>query len=204
MEQDSEVKRRLFLPGASGVASFWRPVIDRLSSPVESIAFDYPGYGGNPPNPAIRSLDDIASWIESYIDRPVVLFAQSMGGAIGVRLALRNPSMVRGLVLTGTLGGASGRPKNLQGLHKDDVHRDQGELDWLADDTIDIDIRMAYLPMPCLLIFGTNDPVAPRVQGEYLSKLLPNSKLVLVDTSSHFFVRDLPDEVAGYIGKFLE
>jgi pimeloyl-ACP methyl ester carboxylesterase len=204
MQQNLEIERFLFLPGASGVARFWRPVIDRLSSPAESVAFDYPGYGGNPPNAAFQSLNDIAAWVETYIDRPVAILAQSMGGAIAVQLALRNPLMVRRLVLTGTIGGASGRRQPLDSLREGNSQRDLGDFAWLADDTIDMDVRMAHLPIPSLLIFGTNDPIAPRAQGEYLVKLLPNAELVLIDTTSHFFVRDMPDEVAGHIGKFFE
>ena len=58
-------ERVLFLPGASGVARFWQPVIERLDLQVEHSAFDYPGFGGNPPDPKLSSLADLTNWIET-------------------------------------------------------------------------------------------------------------------------------------------
>src|SRR5258706_12825487 len=105
MSDGGPAERLLFLPGASGVARFWQPVIDRLALRVEQVAFDYPGYGGNPPDPKLASLADLTNWIDGFIDRPVDILAQSMGGVIGLQLSLRHIDLVRHLVLTGTSGG---------------------------------------------------------------------------------------------------
>ena len=39
--------------------------------------------------------------------------------------------------------------------------------------------------------------------GEHLLRLLPNARLVTVDTSSHSFAQDMPDQVAPLIEAFL-
>ena len=198
-----DVERLLFLPGASGVARFWQPVIDRLGASVEHVAFDYPGFGGNPPDPALSSLEQLTDWIETYVDRPVAILAQSMGGSIAMQLALRNHALVRRLVLTGTSGGVSMDRFNVAEWREKYRKEFPGNPRWFTDDRTDLSKRVANLPMPCLLVFGTRDPVAPLTVGEYLAELLPDARLMTVDTDSHFFVRDMPDAVAPHIRTFL-
>ncbi len=194
----------LFLPGASGVGRFWQPVIDRLTLSVEHVAFDYPGFGGNPPDPKLASLDDLTDWIETYIDRPVDILAQSMGGVMAMQLALRQHRLVRHLVLTGTSGGISMAPFDPEDSRAEYRREAPGNPDWFADDRTDLSKRVANLPVPCLLIFRTRDATAPQAVGEHLQRLLPDAELMTVDTDSHFFVRDMPDCVAPYIQAFLD
>ena len=49
---------------------------------MEHVAFDYPGFGGTPPDSKLSSLADLSDWVENYIDRPVDILAQSMGASI--------------------------------------------------------------------------------------------------------------------------
>ena len=207
MTSQTPAQRVLFLPGASGVARFWQPVIDRLTLSVEHVAFDYPGFGGNPPDPKLSSLEQLTDWIETYIDRPVDIVAQSMGGVMAMQLALRKHHLVRHLVLTGTSGGvpitrfnSADGPSDWREAYRREAPNNP---DWFTDDHTDLSARVANLPIPCLLIFGTRDTVAPLAAGEYLTQLLPDARLVTVDTDSHFFVRDMPDQVAPHIQAFL-
>jgi len=204
MADASRAQRVLFLPGASGVGRFWQPVIDRLTLPVEHVAFDYPGFGGNPPDPSLVSLEDLASWIETYIDRPVDILAQSMGGVMAMQLALKHHRLVRHLVLTGTSGGVSMSSFDPEAWRAAYRQGAPGNPDWLDDDRTALSKRIANLPIPCLLIFGTQDATAPLAVGQHLERLLPNARLVAVDTNSHFFVRDLPDQIAPHIQMFLD
>ena len=73
----------VFLHGAGGSASFWRPVADRLLNPGQAHVFGYPGFGGAPADPRIKSLDD--------------LFA--------IRLAFERGERVARLILVATSGG---------------------------------------------------------------------------------------------------
>jgi pimeloyl-ACP methyl ester carboxylesterase len=196
-------ERLLFLPGASGVARFWRPVIDRLSLSLDYKAFDYPGFGGNPPDPKLSSLEDLTNWIETFIDRPVDILAQSMGGVIAMQLALRKHHLVRHLVLSGTSGGVPMGKFNAADWRESYRREAQKNPNWFTDDRTGLSKRVAILPVPVLLIFGSRDAVAPLALGKYLSHLLPIAQLVTVDTDSHFFVRDMPDVVAPHIKSFL-
>ena len=199
----SRAERALFLPGAGGLASFWQPVIDRLALEVEHFSFDYPRFGGNPPNPELSSLEELTDWIETYIDRPVDILAQSMGGGIALQLALRKHKLVRHLVLTGTSGGVPMQRFNPADWREDYRQESPDNPNWFTDDRTDLSKRVANLPVATLLIFGTRDSVAPLAAGQYLAQLLPFARLLTVDTGSHFFVRDLPDKVAPHIKSFL-
>jgi pimeloyl-ACP methyl ester carboxylesterase len=198
-----DVERGLFLPGASGVASFWQGVIKELSLPYECLSFDYPGYGGNPPDPRRSSLAQLADWIGSYIDRPTNLFAQSMGGAIALQLALQHHSLVRRLILTGTTGGVHlSSPAVEQARASYAASADRAA--WLSNPEIPPATRVANLPMPCLVIFGSGDPIAPLEVGRAFAKGLPDATFVDIPTQSHFFVREQPELVAGHIRSFLD
>jgi pimeloyl-ACP methyl ester carboxylesterase len=203
MNSRARSERVLFLPGASGVARFWQPVIDRLDLEVEHQAFDYPGFGGNPPDSRLASLADLTNWIETYVDRPVDILAQSMGGVIAMQLALRHPDLVRHLVLTGTSGGVPMGPFKADDWREEYRRESPSNPSWFTDDRTDISKRVANLAIPTLLVFGTGDGVAPLALGRHLERLLPDARLATIDTDSHFFVRDMPEVVAPHIKEFL-
>jgi pimeloyl-ACP methyl ester carboxylesterase len=82
----------VFLPGAGGSASFWRPVADRLDDLGQVHVFAYPGFGGVPADPGVTSLDDLYRWIvERLPTEESHVIAQSMGGALAARLAVEHP-----------------------------------------------------------------------------------------------------------------
>src|SRR5262249_33642830 len=91
-------RRVFFLPGASGVGDFWRPVGARLPDTWDKVFFDWPGLGDVPADPRIQSFDDLASLvIASLDDSPADLVAQSMGGLVALKVALAQPAAVRRL-----------------------------------------------------------------------------------------------------------
>jgi pimeloyl-ACP methyl ester carboxylesterase len=49
----------------------------------------WPGLGSEPHDPQINGFDDLVALAEKEICGPTVLVAQSMGGIVAVRLALR-------------------------------------------------------------------------------------------------------------------
>lgn len=82
----------LFLPGAGGRGAFWRPVAERLGDLGPARLVDWPGFGGAPADPAIRSVDDLFGWLLDRLPQGEVdVVAQSMGGVLAVRLAIEHP-----------------------------------------------------------------------------------------------------------------
>src|SRR6187200_1726558 len=98
-------ERVLYLPGTGGEGRFWQPVADLVAHPGEAVLFDWPGFGAKPSREGVTTADDLYRLVEGYIDRPVDIVAQSMGGLFAMRAALDHPELVRRLVLVATSGG---------------------------------------------------------------------------------------------------
>src|ERR1700712_6096187 len=95
--------KTLFLPGASGSASFWKPLAAHAQ--LDGVFFAWPGLGAEPPQPGIGSIDDLIELVAREITEPVCIVAQSMGGFVAIKLALAHPGLVKCLVLAVTSGG---------------------------------------------------------------------------------------------------
>jgi pimeloyl-ACP methyl ester carboxylesterase len=199
----------LFLPGASGHGSFWDPIRSRLSN-IDSDAVDWPGLGDIPADPAVNSYEDlVARTIEQLDERaallghPTVVVGQSMGGWIAARAAVERPELVDRLVLIVTsagvdmeaLGAADWRPGARQ------ARPDAPEWSFARHPPMEEQLR--ELPHPVLLIWADADPISPLAVGERLHSLLPNSELVVFESTDHWVAVEYADEVAARIASFV-
>ena len=81
-----------------------RSWVNQLLDPgaLRMIAVDLPGHGESDPLPAV-SIEEYAAVVAEFLIAlacgPVVLIGHSLGGAIALALAARDPARVRGLVL---------------------------------------------------------------------------------------------------------
>jgi pimeloyl-ACP methyl ester carboxylesterase len=97
----------VFLHGAGFSHVTWHWQARSLAHKGYSVAApDLPGHGGSEDLPGIASVEDYAGWCARFLDAlgiPAAHFVgHSMGGAIAVTLASRNPERVRSLTLIGT------------------------------------------------------------------------------------------------------
>jgi pimeloyl-ACP methyl ester carboxylesterase len=178
----SAPEQLLFLPGASGNRTFWRPLADRLATRATRRIVGYPGFGGEPADPAIASLDDIVQRVVAMIDRPTALIAQSMGGVIAMRATLEKPQFVTHLVLTVTSGGVD---TAALGAHNWRAGDTSAFPEWFVSYHGDLSDELARLTQPALLLWGDNDPLSPVAVGERLNTLLVNSTLHVVRGGEH-------------------
>ncbi len=96
-----------------GWSSSWyamSPLLGLLSRRYRCLAVDLPGYGKSPPLPqrtTIPAYADLLAELILQVSRgPVVYVGHSMGGMIGLTLALRHPALVERFVLLGpTISG---------------------------------------------------------------------------------------------------
>jgi pimeloyl-ACP methyl ester carboxylesterase len=93
----------VLLHGAWGGARLhWAPVWDELAERFLVIAPDLPGLADDT-QPAPRSFDDAAAWVEQLLETMNVesawIVGNSFGAAVAWRTAARAPSRCRGLVL---------------------------------------------------------------------------------------------------------
>ena len=95
----------------AGVLDNWDPrVVDGLATKRHVIAFDNRGIGsssGKPANTMEQMADDAITFIKAKGFKQVDLFGFSMGGMISQEIVLREPKLVRRMILAGT-GPAGG------------------------------------------------------------------------------------------------
>lgn len=92
----------LFLHGFLGAGSDWLPYTPQLEERYRCILADLPGHGesdidreGNPETFFIETVDRLAALLREQTERPGLLVGYSMGGRIGLALALRHPELFR-------------------------------------------------------------------------------------------------------------
>ena len=101
----------LLLHGFTGSTETWRDLRERLGAGRNLLAVDLPGHGraDSPADPAQYALDHVADRLAHMLDAQgterVVPLGYSLGGRVALRLALRHPARVAGLVLEGTSPG---------------------------------------------------------------------------------------------------
>jgi len=193
----------LFLPGANGDGRVWSRVAERLDTPAEKALLDWPGFGRAPRRDDVNSLSDLVGMVLGYVDRPVDIVAQSMGGVIAMQVALQRPQSVERLVLNATSGGVAMRRFNVKDWRPDYMRDLPNAPRWFVDDRTDLSGRLASVATPTLLVYGDADPIAPPAVGEYLKGLLPNAELVIIPGAKHMLAWELADEVAPHIARFL-
>jgi pimeloyl-ACP methyl ester carboxylesterase len=192
-----------FLPGALGGTGFWRPVADLLAHPAPRVHLAWPGFGGAPPEPGIRGIDDLAARVVAAIDQPTALIAQSMGGVVAMLAALQKPELVTHLVLSVTSGGL-----DLASLDGEDWRPSvraahPGLPDWFTSYREDLAPRLPALRIPALLLWGDADPISPVKAGQRLASLLPQAQLHVLAGGGHDLGCALAPLVAPLIDQHL-
>jgi pimeloyl-ACP methyl ester carboxylesterase len=194
----------VFLPGAGGSESFWRPVADRLDDLGPVHVFGYPGFGGVPADPGVKSLDDLYRWIfERLPPGSSHLIAQSMGGIFAARLAVEHPERVNRLVLVATSGGVDVRRLGAAEWR----HEYRASLptvpSWFVDDRTDLTDRLAAIHAPTLLLWSDSDPISPQAVAHFLAERIAGASITTVTGGTHTFASERPDEVASVIRSHL-
>ena len=190
----------VFLPGAAGQASFWRPVAGRLRDLGRAHLLGYPGFGAEPADPEVRSLADLHRWVLARLpDGASALVAQSMGGILAARLAIEEPSRVSRLVLCATSGGVDVR--RLGAAEWRDAYRAAlpDAPPWFVDDRTDLTDRLAAIRAPTLLLFSDSDPISPPAVARFLAGRIAGARIVTVAGGSHAFASERPEEVAALV-----
>jgi pimeloyl-ACP methyl ester carboxylesterase len=190
--------KKLFLPGAGGSARFWRPVIERLPANWICHSFAWPGLGSEPHRAEVAGIDDLVDMVLAQISNPVDLVAQSMGGLVALKVALRSPDKVRRLVLAATSGGLP-----VERLGGSDWRPDYREefpraAPWITEVREDLSSYLPTVRAPTLLLWGDRDPVSPVAVGTALAEALPHAVLQIVSGGHHDFPVTHPDQVAAF------
>ena len=194
----------VFLPGAGGSTSFWRPVAERLADLGRAYVLGYPGFDGVPCDPRIKSLDDLFGWlVEQLPPGPSLVIAQSMGGILAARLAIERPERVARLVLVATSGGIDVARLGAAEW-RDDYRTALPDVPtWFVDDRTDLTGPLAGIRAPTLLLWSDADPISPAAVAQELAARIPGARLIMLAGGSHAFASERPDEVASIIRSHL-
>lgn len=141
--------------------------------------------------------------VAAKINQPTALIAQSMGGAIAVRVALEKPELITHLVLAVTsggidvaaLGGENWRPS----FHESNPHLPR----WFSTYQEDLSAKLPTILIPTLLLWGDSDPISPVCVGERLAFLLPSAHLHVVEGGDHDLAETHASEIAPLVDGFL-
>ena len=105
----------LLLHGFPSSSHMFRDLIPRLATKYHVIAPDYPGFGhsSSPPLDAFTytfaNLADVVDEFTTTIGlENYAIYMQDYGGPIGLRLALKNPDKVRGLIVQNAVTNVDG------------------------------------------------------------------------------------------------
>ena len=203
MINEPRQQRLLFLPGAGGYVGLWEPVARGLSHAGTREFVTWPGFGGAPPDPAVTGLDDLVERVLGRVTDSVVLFAQSMGGLIALRVALSAPLKVRALVLSVTSGGIDLTAPGAADWRPQFERANPGLPRWFLDAREDLTKEIHRIQIPTLLLWGDADPISPVSIGRRLTALLPNAELVVISGGTHNLVSERANDVLPHIEHFL-
>jgi pimeloyl-ACP methyl ester carboxylesterase len=193
--------KTLFLPGAGGSATFWKPLA--VHAGLDGVFFAWPGLGAEPSHPSINTIDDLIGLVAAEITEPVSIIAQSMGGYIAIKLALAYPDLVKSLVLAVTSGGVPVLDLGGSDWRSNYSKTFPNAARWIADPVVDLSEKIPSIEIPTLVLWGDADPISPVAVGERLLNLLPNARLCILEKADHDLAQTHLDIVSAEIKQHL-
>ncbi|MDG2005151.1 MAG: alpha/beta hydrolase [Novosphingobium sp.] len=149
--------KTLFLPGAAGSTSYWKPAATRAE--IEGVFLAWPGLRAEKRQRGIDGIDDLVALAAKEITEPVNIVAQSMGGLIAIRLALALPHLVKRLVLAVTSGGVPIADLGGSDWRPDYFDAFPNAAAWIAEPVSDLSSQIPAIRAPTLLLWGDADPI---------------------------------------------
>lgn len=225
----------LLIHGAGGNGSLWGYVMRNLTD-IRAIAPDLPGHGMS----SGRAMDEIRLYAEAVdkfikeikIERCMVC-GHSMGGAIVLELAMRNPPYLKGIGLFATGARLKVAPSVFHAISS----LDEGTADSLAEfllikkeekfktilkeallgagpevlkadftacDRFDLMEKVQEIKIPTLILCGDKDFMTPMKYSEFLHEKIRNSRLIPVKDAGHMLMLEAPEVISEEIAFFLK
>jgi pimeloyl-ACP methyl ester carboxylesterase len=190
----------VYLPGAGGTASFWKPVADRLADLGPATRFGWPGFGDEPVDERVRALADLVGWTLARMPAGASdLVAQSMGGVVAALIALDHPDRVRRLVLCTTSGGVDAAALGAADWRPSYRAELPHLPDWFVVDRTDLTARLPNVQAPTLVLYGEQDPMCTAGVARLLARSIPGATSTCILGGDHMLARERADEVAPII-----
>ncbi len=197
---------------------------------------DLPGHGQST-GQGRETIDAYADFIDDFITtlslHRVILAGHSLGGAIALQSALRQPAWLTGLVLVGTGARLRVSPDILSEVRKHYAETvdlicqwafgpDASEAlvdesrqalletdpnvtwgDFTACNAFDIVSEVGKIVYPSLVVSGTDDRLTPPKYGVYLNRGIRHSRYCLIQRAGHMMALEKPDEFMAGLAAFV-
>jgi pimeloyl-ACP methyl ester carboxylesterase len=204
-----------FLHGWVGSWKYWIPSLQVASTSYRAYALDLWGFGDTARSPQGYSLDNQGDMLKSFLEKmgigKIALIGHGLGGLVAFNFAKRWPQSVdRMMVLNCPMEYESVSARMRTGAPSDLV-------EWLTNrssegaaalsDAAKVDPQaiagsmeslqannlfgaMRQTNVPCLFVYGQNDPAVPPPASDMLSSLSHMMHQVVLDGSGHFPMMD--------------
>jgi pimeloyl-ACP methyl ester carboxylesterase len=214
----------VLLHGMTGSARSWSLCFRLLSRKFTVYALDFAGFGNS--RGGRFALREATQCVEEFMNRAGIprahILGHSMGAVVAAELASLRPDRVNGLVLVAPplisfrrplleharelLVGLRAVPMAfLPALVGDLLRAGPATLWRAARDLLVFEGEgiIASLRTPTLLVWGDRDRVVPLRLGRQLKRLLPNSRLVVIEGASHAPMWDAPRPFVHAVVRYL-
>jgi 3-oxoadipate enol-lactonase len=219
------------LCGSLGATSaIWDAQTYVLSEPV--VRVDHPGHDGAPPA-EVRTVADLAAGVLAGTDDRFSFVGLSLGGAVGMQLALTSPDRLDRLVLACTSAyfaepaywqarAALVREQGLEaivdavlgrwfttaapdGYREMFLSTDRDSYAGCCDALAAWDAREALgaVTTPTLVIAGEQDPSTPPEHGELIAARIPGARFEVIPDAAHLANVERADEFNRLLEEFL-
>ncbi len=227
----------LLLHGAGGSHRDWPPALRTLPD-ANVIAIDLPGHGNDASDdPPLTSAEAMADCVQELADQlsleKGVVAGHSMGGAIALTLALRQPSFLHGLVLVSTAARlkvapslltvtpsemdsavafirrhawSATTPPDLMDAVEQRLRATPSavmQADFRATNAYDVRSRLSEIALPTLVVHGGDDRMVPLAFGASLADQLPRATFHALPAIGHYAPLEAPLAVASAVADFL-
>ena len=189
----------VFFPGAGGRTEHLRPIGELLAQRRSVTLCQYPGLDGVDPDPSLRSLAHLQRHLLARLPERFDLVTMSMGGVLGLRIALERPQRIRKLVLLATSGGVDMAALGGLDWRENFVRVRPNTPSWFVEDRSDLSPLLGRIAQPTLLIYGDADLIAPVQVGAFLQQRLPDARLEVIAGATHDLELEFPDLIASFI-----
>lgn len=189
----------VFFPGAGGHVDLLRPIGQLLAQRRSVTLCQYPGLHGVEPDPSLRNLTHLQRHLLAQLPERFDLVTMSMGGVLGLRIALEQPQRIRKLVLMATSGGVDVAALGALDWRETFVRLRPDTPAWFVEDRTDLTPLLHRIAQPTLLIYGDADLIAPAQVGQFLQQQLPNARLEIIPGATHDLELEFPDLIASFI-----
>jgi pimeloyl-ACP methyl ester carboxylesterase len=220
----------VFVHGWIGSWRYWWPSMQALSSRHRTFAFDLWGYGDSSKEEENYSFESYVEMMHHFIDKlgmiqPPTIVGHTLGAAVALRFATRHPEQVKRLIMVGLPVAGEYVPPALTSSDPEtilarqlgksqnfpEVEREIRKTDPEAPRRVAAEMRgitfaedLSRCQVPSLLVFGEQDPLMRKPDGDYFHLTRPGEMrhYITLDTQ-HFPMLEQPAQFNRLLADFV-